>query len=158
MAAFTSIVFFQNDRVRSRMLLGLNAVLSVLLSILTGFGILFICHVPMTSLTSILPFIMFGIGLDDSFIIAGAFFRTNESKDPVQRMIETMDEIGLSITLTSLTSILAFALGSMSSVPAVYWLCQYAYPTIFITYLYQITFFAASIVLDERRIAQDCCS
>jgi predicted RND superfamily exporter protein len=161
MVAFTSIVFFQNNRVLSRTLLGFNAVLSILLSILTGFGILFICHVPMTSLTSILPFIMFGIGLDDSFIILGAFLRTNESKGPVERMIETIDEIGLSITLTSLTSVLAFALGSMSSVPVVYWLCQYAYPTIFITYLYQITFFTASVVLDERRIAQnrqDCCS
>jgi Niemann-Pick C1 protein len=41
----------------------------------------------------------------------------------------------------------------------VYWLCQYTAPTIAIVFIYQITFFVALIVLDERRVAQkkrDC--
>ena len=55
--------------------------------------------------------------------------------------------------LTTLTSVVAFALGCMSSVPAVYWLCLYAFPTIFIDFMYQLTFFVALIIIDERRVA-----
>jgi len=70
-----------------------------------------------------------------------------------------MEEVGLSILLTTLTSIVAFGLGCMSSVPAVYWLCLYAFPTIFFDLLYQITFFVGLIVIDERRVQEkrrDC--
>ena len=68
--------------------------------------------------------------------------------------------MGLSIALTTITSVLAFGLGAISSIPAVYWLCYYAFPTLIINFLYQITFFVAIIVLDERRIQanrRDCC-
>jgi len=101
-----------------------------------------------------------GIGLDDAFIISGAYIRTDHRKDPVERIEETIEEIGLSITLTTVTSATAFALGCLSSVPAVYWLVLYAFPSILIVFIYQLTFFVACIVLDERRMAanrRDCC-
>jgi predicted RND superfamily exporter protein len=66
----------------------------------------------------------------------------------------------VSITLTTITSTLAFGLGCISSVPAVFWLCLYAFPTIVFVYLYQMTFFVACTVLDEKRVQQrrrDCC-
>ena len=103
---------------------------------------------------------MFGIGLDDAFIITGQYARTDKSLSPEERIIETLDEVGLSVMLTTVTSVVAFGLGCMSRVPAVYWLCLYAFPTIFIDFLYQITFFVAIVVLDERRVAakrRDCC-
>jgi len=101
-----------------------------------------------------------GIGLDDAFIITGAYIRTDHRKDPVERIEETIEEIGLSITLTTITSATAFALGCLSSVPAVSWLVLYAFPTIIVVFIYQLTFFIACIVLDERRMAagrRDCC-
>lgn len=56
MGVFTSVVFWKRDRVRSRSLLGLMAVVSVLLSIMAGYGLMFVCGVPFTSMTQILPF------------------------------------------------------------------------------------------------------
>uniref|UniRef100_A0A7S2YTK4 SSD domain-containing protein n=1 Tax=Entomoneis paludosa TaxID=265537 RepID=A0A7S2YTK4_9STRA len=38
------------------------------------------------------------------------------------------------------------------SIPAVFWLCLYAFPSVAFVYLYQLTFFVACIVLDQRRI------
>ena len=111
-------------------------------------------------MTQILPFVMFGIGLDDSFIIAGAYDRTDSRKDCVDRIHETFEDVGVSITLTSITSATAFALGCISSIPAVYWLCLYAFPTILIDFIYQVTFFVALIAIDERRVREnrrDCC-
>ena len=184
MSIFTCAVFFRRDWVFSRSLLGYGAVVCVLLSIMTGYGLLFLIGVPFTSMTQvrethrrhflkglqlpsnifphraqILPFIMFGIGLDDAFIISGAYARTDKTKTPEERVQEAIEEVGLSVTLTTLTSVLAFGLGCLSSVPAVYWLCLYAFPTIFIDFVYQITFFVALIIIDERRVAnkrRDC--
>jgi len=120
---------------------------------------MFIIGVPFTSMTQVVPFIMFGIGLDDAFIIWGAYQRMDRSIPVLDRVHNTMEEVGVSIFVTTFTSVVAFALGGLSKVPAVYWLCYYAAPTIFIDFIYQTTFFVALIVLDERRVEakkRDC--
>lgn len=47
------IIFPKCDRVQSRSLLGFGAVVTVLLAIITSFGLLFLCGVPFTSLTQV---------------------------------------------------------------------------------------------------------
>jgi Niemann-Pick C1 protein len=159
MSLFTCLVFYRRSWVYSRCMLGLGAVFSILLSILFVYGVMFIIGVPFTSMTQVVPFVMFGIGLDDAFIIWGAYQRSDRDKTVEERIHDTMEEIGVSIFVTTLTSVTAFSLGCTSSVPAVYWLCQYTAPTIAVVFVFQITFFVALIVLDERRVAQkkrDC--
>lgn len=56
MSIFTSLVFFKRDKVQSRSSLGFGAVCCVLLAIMSGYGLLFICGTPFTSMTQILPF------------------------------------------------------------------------------------------------------
>jgi len=161
MTAFSCLIFWRNDKVQSRALLGLGSVVTIVFSIMSGYGIAFIIGIPFTSMTQILPFVIFGVGLDDTFIITGAYFRTSPSKDPVERIRETMEEVGSSIFLTTTTTTIAFILGCISSsVPGIQWICLYAFPTILIDFIYQITFFVAILVLDERRIQanrRDCC-
>jgi len=152
MSIFCFIVFSKKSKVRSRGMLGFGAVVSVLLSIMTGYGLFFMIGIPLTSMTQLLPFIMFGIGLDDAFIIIGEYERTDKSKDPVDRIQDTMEASAVAIFLTTITSVLAFATGCSSSIPVVYWLCLYAFPTIFFVFLYMITFFVALIVIDEKRL------
>ena len=82
----------------------------------------------------------------------GEYNRTDPSKKPEDRIHDTIEQTGSSLFLTTLTSSLSFALGIFSAVPAARWLCCYAFPTLIIDFLYQITFFVALIVLDERRI------
>ena len=104
---------------------------------------------------------MMGIGLDDSFIIFGEYKRTDQSKTPVERIHDTFEEIGLSIVLTKLTTTIAFALGCSSNIPTISWLSLYAFPTVLVDFAYQITYFVALVVLDDRRIREDrrdCCT
>ena len=111
-------------------------------------------------MTQILPFVIFGVGLDDTFIITGAYFRTDLKKDAVERVRETMEEVGASISLTTITTTAAFCLGCISTIPSIQWLCIYASLAIFVDFCYQITFFVALVVLDERRVQanrRDCC-
>ena len=111
-------------------------------------------------MTNLLVFVVFGIGLDDTFIITGAYFRTDHKQDPVLRIEQTMESVGPSIILTTITTTIAFVLGSTSTIQPISWLCMYAFPTIMIDFIYQVTFFVALLILDERRIQanrQDCC-
>jgi Patched family len=175
MSIFTCAIFFKKNRIQARSTLGFMAVLSILLSILAGYGFMFVCGVPFStilccgmflyvmhstnyylstaSMTQILPFVFFGVGLDDAFIITGSYYRMDPQRTVVDRMEETMDEIGLSIFLTTLTSCLAFGLGCLSSIPAVFWLCIYATPTMAFILLWQLTFFIGCMAIDERRVA-----
>ena len=71
-----------------------------------------------------------------------------------------MEAVGPSIILTTITTSVAFMLGTTSTILPIRWLCLYAFPTIIIDFFYQITFFVALLVLDERRIQEnrrDCC-
>lgn len=160
MSVFTCLVFYKNDRVQSRCLLGLCSVAAVGLCLMTGCGLMFLIGIPFTSMTQLLPFVVFGVGLDDCFIIMGAYFRTDPSIDPVERVRLTMSEVGSSISLTTITTMTAFILGCISSIPAIQWVCIYAVPTIAINFIYQCTFFISCLILDERRISanrKDCC-
>ena len=161
MSVFAAVIFARGgDCVQSQALLGFGLVAGVLCAILSGFGICFIIGIPFTSLTTILPFIIVGIGLDDGFIIYGEFTRSNPRKTPEERIHDTIHEVGSSIFLTTMTTTLAFSLALISSIPAVDWLVSYAFPAIIMNFFYSITFFVALIVIDEKRKEAkrlDCC-
>ncbi|CAB9518966.1 Protein patched homolog 1 [Seminavis robusta] len=162
MVSCTCLIFYQHgDRVQSRSMLGLASVATICMSVFTGFGIMFLFKIPYTAVHQILPFVIFGIGLDDTFIITGAYFRTDPNEPIEDRIRITMQEVGPSITLTTVTTIFAFTLGRLtSSLPGVHWLCVYAVTVIIFIFFYQITYFVAFLVLDERRLQanrRDCC-
>jgi len=125
---------------------------SALTSVSLSLAYYYSTGVPYTQMVMMLPFIVYGVGLDDTFIITGAYFRTDPTKDVVKRVEEVMDNVGLSISLTTITTMMAFALGCLSSIPAIQWLCLYAFVTIGFDFLFQITVFTGFLVLDERRI------
>ena len=66
-------------------------------------------------------------------------------------MARALRVAGMSITVTSFTDIIAFLIGSSTSLPALKNFCFYAAFGIFFDYLYQITFFTACLALDEKR-------
>ena len=153
MTIFTStIMCFGQDKFQWRCMVGFGGVVAVLLSLFSGYGLLFCIGVPFTSVTQLVTFVIFGIGLDDAIIIFGSYCRTDSKESIETRIAKVIDDVGISITLTSLTSSLAFGLGAISSIPAVYWLCLYSFPSVIFVYLYQITFFVACIVLHDHRV------
>ncbi|CAB9501029.1 Pick C1-like protein 1 [Seminavis robusta] len=168
MVSFTCAVFYRRkDMVQSRGLLGLFSFGTIGLSLITGYGLMFLFGVPLTSAGSMIPFVVVGVGLDDTFIITGAYFRrrreaaeeamqSTQERDPEAETIriieETLDEVGLSISMTTITTLLCFLVGTVTTIPVVRWLCLYAATTIGVDFLYQITFFIAWLTLDERRV------
>ena len=77
-------------------------------------------------LQQILPFILVGIGIDDAFVISGAFDATDPSLGFPERMEKAIQRVGVSITLTKVTSLAAFLLGATCAFPSVQYFCYYA--------------------------------
>lgn len=159
MSVLCCLFFADRDIVKSRSLLGFGALITILLGMMFGYGLMFLIGVPFTTLTQVLPFVLFGVGLDDAFIIIGSYRRKHTIKDTLKRIHSTIEDVGCSITLTTLTTATAFALGCISDLPGVFNLSYYAIPSIIFSFLVQMTFFMALIVIDEKRIQdnrRDC--
>lgn len=154
MVVFCAYALSKPDLVRSQLLLGVGAVFTIILSLASGYGLMFCIGIPLTSISALIPFALLGIGLDDMFIITGALDRTSSDNNSIEERVEkTIREIGGSISVSSITTFIAYLLGSFfSSMPGIEWFCIYAFTMIFLNFIFQLTFFVAVIAIDDRRI------
>lgn len=53
------------------------------------------------------------------FILMGSYMRTDHTRNPEERIADAIYDIGISISLTTATSTAAFALGCITTIPAV---------------------------------------
>lgn len=153
---YTIFVLGDIHPVRCRCVLALCGVIAVIVSIFASFGISSGTGLFFSPVTNVLPFILVGIGVDDMFVIVHGFDNTDKKQSVEYRIAHAMGHVGVSITITSLTDMLAFALGATSSLPAVTNFCGFAAWGIFIDYLLQISFFVGALVLDARRQDKGC--
>jgi CRP-like cAMP-binding protein len=138
----------------SRMLLGCQGIGLIILSMGAGYGLCSGLDIAFTTLQSILPFILLGIGVDDMLVITTAFDRVSRISpdDPVtERIRKAYARCGPSITLTSVTDFVAFAFGAVSKLPAIRYFCLYAAASVMMTYILMCTAFAAILALDAQR-------
>ncbi|GMH91249.1 hypothetical protein TrVE_jg6783 [Triparma verrucosa] len=152
MIAYVAFVLKRKDMVESKMLLGLLIVVNVGLSLGVAFGICGFLGLPFTQMSMMCIFIIMGVGIDDMFILTDAFDREPPSLPSSERVANALAEVGGSITLTSVTDFLAFSIGSTIDLPAVSYFCVTAALAVMSVFLIQITFFAACLAIDARRI------
>eukprot|EP00816_Leptocylindrus_hargravesii_P001741 CAMPEP_0196806760 /NCGR_PEP_ID=MMETSP1362-20130617/6674_1 /TAXON_ID=163516 /ORGANISM="Leptocylindrus danicus, Strain CCMP1856" /LENGTH=915 /DNA_ID=CAMNT_0042180381 /DNA_START=5 /DNA_END=2752 /DNA_ORIENTATION=+ len=153
MGAYCAVVLGKCHPVKSQALLGFGAVVGILMSTSAGYGLALIIGQPFTNLALILPFILVGVGLDDAFILTGEFALTNPEDSLNDRLLNMILKGGAAISITTLTNIIAFALGSSSNIPAASWFCVYAAFSIMFDFIVQITYFVALIMFDQKRIS-----
>lgn len=78
----------------------------------------------------------------------------DEGEDPeVVAKASALASEGMSIVFTSLTDVLAFGVGSLTTVPALRWFTQYAASAVAWILILEILFFTAALELDSRRQA-----
>jgi len=142
----------------SRWTMALSALVLVVLSTGASFGVSAGVGLFFGPVHSLLPFILLGIGVDDAFVIVNAFNRerkgprsSEDNADLAKRCAKAMARAGASITVTSMTDLVAFGISSSSNLPALASFCAYAAVGIVFLWGFAATFFTATLVLDERR-------
>jgi len=143
----------------SRWAVSLGALVLVALSTIAGIGLSSYFGLFYGPVHSLLPFVLLGIGVDDVFVIVNAFNRERtmphgeeDDNELRNRSARACARAGASITVTSLTDMVAFAISSSSALPALGSFCAYAAIGVFFLWFFAVTYFIAVVVLDERRL------
>ncbi|XP_064202661.1 patched domain-containing protein 3 [Anguilla rostrata] len=97
------------------------------------------------------PFLILGIGVDDMFVLISYWQKTNVHDKVEDRLAETYKHAAVSITITTLTDVLAFYIGVMTPFGSVQSFCLYTGTAVLFCYIYSITFFGAILALNGKR-------
>ncbi|CEL93643.1 unnamed protein product [Vitrella brassicaformis CCMP3155] len=146
-----SVTYRHRNLVRSQMLVALTGVAIVGLSLCLTYGICALAGIPFTAVVGLSPFLILGIGVDNIFIIINTLHERDPDLESRERVSLTMKECGPSITMTTLTSFVAFAAGAGASFPVVSGFCIYTSIAILCAFLMTITAFLACVHLDAIR-------
>ncbi|XP_045389430.1 patched domain-containing protein 3-like [Lemur catta] len=142
---------YRLDCVRNKMWVAVFGVISAILAVVSGFGLLLHIGVPFVITVANSPFLILGVGVDDMFIMISAWQKTSLVESIGRRMSNVYSKVAVSITITSITNILAFYTGVMSSFRSIQYFCIYTGTTLFFCYIYNITCFGAFMALDGKR-------
>lgn len=142
-------------------LVGMGCIATVLLSTAAGFGLCLAFGVKFTPITPVLPIMLLGVGIDDAYVLIGAYKDTPKHLPVEERIKFALANGGLAVTMTSLTDVAAFAAGAFAKVGAIQSFCTMAAVAIAIDYLLQITLFLSFLTWDRRRVEENrlwtCC-
>ena len=100
-------------------LLANAGVFAVALGILSGFGLAMWCRVPFISIVGVLPFLVLGIGIDDMFILVDELDRQPRDMSLTEIIRAVMAHSGATVTMTTVTDLVAFAVSTSTSFPAI---------------------------------------
>ena len=92
-----------------------------------------------------------GVGVDDMFIMISAWQKTSLTDSISERMSDVYSKVAVSITITTVTNVLAFYTGIMTSFKSAQYFCIYTVTTLLFCYFYSITCFGACMALDGKR-------
>ncbi|XP_038979789.1 NPC intracellular cholesterol transporter 1-like isoform X2 [Phoenix dactylifera] len=138
--------------VSSKVLLGLSGVVLVMLSVLGSVGFFSAIGVKSTLIImEVIPFLVLAVGVDNMCILVHAVKRQPLELPLEGRICNALVEVGPSITLASLSEILAFAVGSFIPMPACRVFSMFAALAILLDFLLQVTAFVALIIFDFLR-------
>ncbi|KAH9973016.1 multidrug efflux transporter AcrB transmembrane domain-containing protein [Lactifluus volemus] len=158
--------------VGSKVTLGLFGIFLVILSVASSVGFFSVIGVKVTLIIAeVIPFLVLAVGVDNVFILnllhgsnAAALDQTPPYPTPIsptsrqsidaasERVARTLAKMGPSIMLSSVTEIIAFALGALVPMPAVRNFALYAAGSVLLNALLQVTVFISAMVLDLRRL------
>ena len=146
--------------IHMRAVTALVGISCVILSALAGYGVSFYAGQYVSTMHSLLPFLMFGLGVDDMFVIVNSIDQAPSHLSADDRFRSGIAHAGPSITVTSITSGLSFFLGSISTIPAISSFCLFAGFCVVMLYFSFLTIFSPWFVEDLRRQHArkvDCC-
>ena len=148
-----AIGFFPSA-VYNRFILGFAGIGVVICSLIIAIGTTFYGGVELTMISAeVLPFLILAIGVDNMFLISRAERSVPEHVTKMElRVAYALKEIGPSIFTAAFCEALAFFIGMLTDVPALYSFCLTAGVSVVADFVLQITLFIAALTLDGKRI------
>ncbi|KAK7866832.1 hypothetical protein R5R35_006010 [Gryllus longicercus] len=147
MGIFSITSCMMADWVRAKPWLGLLGNISAAMGTAAAFGVTMYMGVEFIGINLAAPFLMLGIGIDDTFVMLAAWRRTSMKLPVPERMAVMLSEAAVSITITSVTDMISFWIGIISPFPSVRIFCIYSGIAVMFTYIWHVTFFAGCMAV-----------
>lgn len=153
--------------VLSQMILGLVVIGTAGISVCVTFGLSSLAGWFFGPVHSILPLLIFGVCVDDMFVVARSLRTINRTlkretkKDVPTRMGVALSKSGTAILVTSATNFFVFLACATSRFPALRSFSLWACLSVLIDFILSTTIFVAALAIDQRRIdkdRRDCCN
>ncbi|KHN83637.1 Patched-related protein 9 [Toxocara canis] len=134
---------------RSLPRIALAAVLSPFLAAVIAFGVLAMFRFPFYSIMCVTPFLILGIGVDDAFIMLQSWTHYRMVSCKKERLSKVFVEIGPSISITSITNMIAFGIGYLTPTPQMSMFCLCTSLACLIDYILTFTLFAPILFMSD---------
>lgn len=159
-AAFTIMNGFTlKSAARGTPLTALWGIINTLISTVGGWGLLIYTGAyPWQAINLASAVLLLGVGIDDTFVMLSAWHRQSKpDQDLPTNLAETYKEAAVSITITSMTNIVSFAIGAlMPGFKTVSIFCAYTAVGLLAVYLWTLFFFGAVIALSQEASQKVC--
>uniref|UniRef100_A0A7I4Y8L5 SSD domain-containing protein n=1 Tax=Haemonchus contortus TaxID=6289 RepID=A0A7I4Y8L5_HAECO len=136
---------------RSQYMESVVGMISPAMALWTSSGLLFWMGFPFSNILTVVPFLVVTIGIDDAFLVLAGWRQSTKGASLEQRMAESISISGASVTVTSVTDVLCFAIGLFANMPVVRLFCLFTTVALFLDFVYQLTFFSAMMSFIVRR-------
>uniref|UniRef100_A0A669QFW2 NPC1 like intracellular cholesterol transporter 1 n=1 Tax=Phasianus colchicus TaxID=9054 RepID=A0A669QFW2_PHACC len=140
--------------VESKLTLALGGIAVVLGAVLAAMGALALLGLPSSLvILEVVPFLVLAVGADNIFIFVQEFQQSERAVGETreQHIGRVLGQVAPSMMLCSLSEVICFCLGSLSSMPAVRTFALTAAVSIAFDFLLQMSAFVALLALDARR-------
>ncbi|KAK6588644.1 hypothetical protein RS030_3468 [Cryptosporidium xiaoi] len=134
----------------SRATSGVCGAIAALLAYIGGAGLCYLAGLEHTSTASAAPFLVLGVGMDDSFVVINSFNMTYPLKNAEDRIVSAVRDCGLSISLTTLTNLLSFAIGTSAGYLAIRNFCILTFVGLLFGYVTCLTILLGVLCIDAR--------
>lgn len=154
MFSYTIFMLGNLNSLEVRLYLSMMGIVGVFMGLAIAMGLSSLLGFPYTPMHGMLPFLCLGIGIDDMFVIVQCWTNLRMDSDTTitEKMGLALQHAGVSVTVTSLTDILAFFVGAISSMPGLQSFCISTAIGLAAIYLLQLSWFVAWMCLDEKRV------
>ena len=155
-------------RVHSKPFVALSGVVFVCLSLLISVGICSYFRVSLTLIiTDVVPFLLLAIGVDNMFILNTAYWNASQERkfalkkdtltpdEAIDVLAGCVSDIGGSLIITGLCEVSAFALGALTSMPAVRAFSFFTAIAIASNLVLQMTAFISVLAIDALRVERN---
>ncbi|GMR56135.1 hypothetical protein PMAYCL1PPCAC_26330, partial [Pristionchus mayeri] len=129
--------------VTANMLLPVFVCVVPAMAILTTFGIYGLLGLRINSLMLIMPFLIMGIGVNDSFLVVHHWLRERTTFTRSELLGLVFEDVGPSITMTTLTNVISFAIGACAPTAEIALFCAGSAIAMGLAYIYTLLFFGA---------------
>ncbi|GMR50487.1 hypothetical protein PMAYCL1PPCAC_20682 [Pristionchus mayeri] len=127
-----------------------------LLATSSSLGLLFWMGFRFGSILCVTPFLILALGVSDSYLTIQSWIHVRDLQVPHRdKIAAVMVDSGPSITITSLTNVLAAAIGIYTPTPEIQLFCIGNLVAVLFDYIYQLTMYMAIVSIDGQKEIAD---